>query len=380
MIKNEKGSVTLIVVATVLFILIVLSASLMFVSTKRKAQLQESQILQNVYGGDLYDTYQGQAEKYLSALDITANPKQYYGAYVKYGVDLNGDEDYTNDWRLFYVGGAEDGQANGRMYIIAADYVPMSNTTLQEAMGDANNGARMFPASSSSYVALSAYWGSSAPANQNVSEDTMKLFMHTGYNISDASKKDNRNSCATSTLLNTDNWDGFVNGDYYGQAAIGGPTLEMWCAAWNAVVDESDENSLKKMYANGNETKGNGYYWGTSKDTTNSNSMYMNGTSSSMKKLTKLGNDYPVFFPHTTSSVTANGVSGNCYGYWLASPSANYTRYVMNVYYGGSVRYDDCSSSFGFGLRPLVCLQSEVQLQKNNAESTEEKTVYDIVK
>ncbi len=64
MIKNEKGSVTLIVVVTVLFILLILSASLMFVSTKRQAQLQESMILQNVYGGgDLYDVYDEQVEK-----------------------------------------------------------------------------------------------------------------------------------------------------------------------------------------------------------------------------------------------------------------------------------------------------------------------------
>ena len=50
--KKEKGSVTLIVLVTVLFIFILLSTSLIFVSSKRKSQLQESMILQDIYQGD----------------------------------------------------------------------------------------------------------------------------------------------------------------------------------------------------------------------------------------------------------------------------------------------------------------------------------------
>ena len=64
MIKNEKGSVTLIVAVTILFIIIVLSSSLMLVSIKRKSQLQETKILQEIYGGDnLDEIYQEQVEK-----------------------------------------------------------------------------------------------------------------------------------------------------------------------------------------------------------------------------------------------------------------------------------------------------------------------------
>ena len=49
MLKSEKGSVTLIVVATILFIFAVLGTNLVYVSSKRKAQLQESMILQDIY-------------------------------------------------------------------------------------------------------------------------------------------------------------------------------------------------------------------------------------------------------------------------------------------------------------------------------------------
>lgn len=50
--KSEKGSVTLIVLVTILFIFILLSTNLIFISSKRKSQLQESMILQDIYQGD----------------------------------------------------------------------------------------------------------------------------------------------------------------------------------------------------------------------------------------------------------------------------------------------------------------------------------------
>ena len=114
--NNQRGSVTLIVAVTILFILIILSASLMFVSIKRKAQLQESQLLQNVYGGNLGEIYQEQIKaKTLSASDITPD---LYGKYVDIGLDTNDNGD-VDDWEIFYVN--ED-----RIFLIAADYVPVS--------------------------------------------------------------------------------------------------------------------------------------------------------------------------------------------------------------------------------------------------------------
>ena len=62
--KKEKGSITLIVMVTVLFILILLSTSLIFVSSKRKSQLQESMILQDIYQGDgMAKAYENRSKK-----------------------------------------------------------------------------------------------------------------------------------------------------------------------------------------------------------------------------------------------------------------------------------------------------------------------------
>lgn len=61
--KNEKGSVTVIVVVTVLFILMLLGTYLVTISSKRKAQLQETILLQQAYGGDMQNIYEKQLQK-----------------------------------------------------------------------------------------------------------------------------------------------------------------------------------------------------------------------------------------------------------------------------------------------------------------------------
>ena len=63
MVKSERGSVTLIVLATILFIFVVLATNLVYVSAKRRSQLQETMILQEVYDKGMSQTYYEQVEK-----------------------------------------------------------------------------------------------------------------------------------------------------------------------------------------------------------------------------------------------------------------------------------------------------------------------------
>lgn len=60
--KNEKGSVSAIVVVTILFILMILGTYLTTISSKRKSQLQETMLLQNAYEVDINSIYQDQAK------------------------------------------------------------------------------------------------------------------------------------------------------------------------------------------------------------------------------------------------------------------------------------------------------------------------------
>lgn len=61
--KNENGSVTAIVVVTILFILMILGTYLTTISSKRKSQLQETKLLQDSYDGDMKNIYEEQLQK-----------------------------------------------------------------------------------------------------------------------------------------------------------------------------------------------------------------------------------------------------------------------------------------------------------------------------
>lgn len=54
---NEKGSVTMIVVVTVFFIVILLSSFLIYMSARRRAQLEETKKISEAYDGDMDDIY-----------------------------------------------------------------------------------------------------------------------------------------------------------------------------------------------------------------------------------------------------------------------------------------------------------------------------------
>ena len=54
---NEKGSVTLIVLVTILFIVILLSSFLIYTNLKRREQLKETKEISNIYDGDMEAIY-----------------------------------------------------------------------------------------------------------------------------------------------------------------------------------------------------------------------------------------------------------------------------------------------------------------------------------
>ena len=239
----------------------------------------------------------------------------HYGDYVEYPIDLNGDGNLSNDWRIFY----NDGE---RIFIIAADYVENGSSYLN------NTGTGM-----TTYSAYGLYWASALSAAQDTSKAT--LFGQTLW--TDYSTINRR---YVSALLNANNWTGFVDSTY-ADCAIGGPTIEMWVASYNA-------KGYTPLYCNNiNE---NGYYVGnTDKPTTEVYDITNDSNN---------GYNDVLYFPH-------RGIVSDCQGYWLASPSnggssvMNYVHYVDCVSVAYS-RVNACS------VRPLVCLNSEVTAEYEN--------------
>ena len=274
-----------------------------------------------------------------------------FGEYIDYPIDLNGDGDTTNDWMIFYQadGNAEGEQAGGAyennigdIYIIAADYLKNTDSRLKlSQMGTiAKNGAYNIrwanPSAIPATVQVTGTESRNVNGRINTSTTINKLFMQNKFGALNS----NENSRAVSTLINTANWDGYVNTSY-ADYAIGAPTLEMWVASWNAAYGDK-----LKLYTNKNS---NGYYVGTGSNSTTSYNQYITSVTNWQKNT--------LYFPH------GNSVYSNCYGNWLASPSATYDSDLMDVYFSGDVD----GSNYRNGdlcARPLVHLKTGTRVQK----------------
>ena len=82
-----------------------------------------------------------------------------------------------------------------------------------------------------------------------------KLFMETKYSLI----ADYGNSKLVSNLLGTTNWTSFLdnqNVQGYGQYAIGGPTLEMWCDSWNTYLKTNKDSVFKEIRPENTDTYG----------------------------------------------------------------------------------------------------------------------------
>lgn len=248
-----------------------------------------------------------------------------YGDYINYNVDLNDDGDITNDWRIFYGDGKN-------VFIIAADYLP--NTKLPSTADIKAYSGQIY----------SAYWplknnltkaGSSA-----ISEKVANKYMLSWKNTYPESTNDNIKVVAD--LLDTEIWKDFAVG-VSGAEAIGTPTLEMFMKSWNA-------NGYPTLYCNNSTSKG--YYVGN-KDKPEDISVDI-GTNGSR--------DGSLYFPHTD-------YFKDCYGYWLASPSAYASGCLVAIRCFHSIIHNSYNSNYHYGVRgasvcPVVCLPSEIKGDK----------------
>ena len=188
------------------------------------------------------------------------------------------------------------------------------------------------------------------------------------------SASENSNAKMVATLMDTSLWANFATSTKINGltnkadelSAIGGPTLEMWVKSWNKMHGASSDDartegaSALELYYASNAT---GYFAGTSAnpETSSSYYAYQSGTT---------GYTDTLYYPHPLDS---NGnpdtftTTNNCYGYWLASPSAGYTNGVMLVACSGYVNRSTFNYS-DYGVRPVVCLPSDITATWNETD------------
>ncbi|MBR6688822.1 MAG: type II secretion system protein [Clostridia bacterium] len=154
----------------------------------------------------------------------------------------------------------------------------------------------------------------------------------------------NKNAIWASFLIDEKYWEIFKNttAEYsrYIEGAIGTPTLELFVASWNAKrLQETNTNKIELTFsANGT----NGYYL----------------NSSTSVKLATSDDLY-------TWKAVLNGTS-----IWLAAPFGLGTECVFVIYGNGTVGNRGYSHASD-GLRPVVCLKSDIPAKLGTAETTD---------
>lgn len=243
------------------------------------------------------------------------NKSEYYGKIVtNYSCPNNSA---INSWKIFYA--TED-----NIYLIADDYIsyyycPSSltqtitkNSEFSLSMNDV----------------IRDYDGSTNITNKKIQKlnssyfDTLSIYSSSNNNIK-----------AVAYMLDTQIWNGF-SGEK-AEYAIGGPSLEMFLKSYNQKYNVDFQVKSNEL----------GYR------------ISLNGGLNWDASTTPILN--------TNDSLYIKPSSNKAYRMWLSSPSCWSSSCVMCVSYTGSIELDNFDSSLQ-GFRPLVCLNSNVCLEKQN--------------
>lgn len=250
-------------------------------------------------------------------------PSSDYGAIVK-GYDCTNNA-AVNNWLLFY---ADD----SNIYLIADDYIsydyiPSNSSVMQyQPYYEKHLGVIFYGATG--YVGAADITDERIKALNN--DYFTKGYTGTGVNME-----------AVAYMLDINAWS--VYAGEYAEYAIGTPTIELLFKSYNG---KNGTNYMAKANGSGSIA---GY------QISNDGGLRWENYIDSM-----INSNDKLYLP------TSKGVAG---GLWLASPSymnAETSNRIMFIGNSGMV-YGDFTgtTSDGYGLRPVVCLKSDVRLEKN---------------
>ncbi len=259
----------------------------------------------------------------IKAEDIanSSDKNEYYGATVT-GYTCESREE-ANTWKIFYAD-------KNNIYLISSDYISYNNIPKGRDKISLNKGDTNYKAYFTNIInstATNKYAGSVDITNSIIKSLNNDYFKK-GYS------SNNKNMKAVAYMLDTDIWSGFRDINY-ADYAIGGPTIEMLTTSYN---QKNKTNYKVQAISNiGYQISQDG---GTN---------WANYYSNTLNKNDSL---YVI-----NSKEKAEGM-------WLASPTANTsTEHIASVVYGGG--FGSIIYNYNLqGFRPIVCLNSAVQLKK----------------
>ena len=227
------------------------------------------------------------------------------GDTVNYTTTMNGVT--LNNWKVFYIDG-------DYTTLILADYLP--NAAIDTTTSAFSNLTK------SSFAPT---YGIYANDNRIQLIDAMTT-------------KANWTSILTGTINGTPiDYSGTTDTNIW---AMGSPTIDLFVNSWNAKYPADTIYTATTTSAMSDGL--NGYYIGTTENpsTYRFDCDYMEGYNNTL------------YYPH-------QDIVDMCYGYWLASPSANYVDDMMYVHCNGSV-INSGYNLYNAAVRPVVSLPSDI--------------------
>ena len=273
----------------------------------------------------------------------TAFYQGFYGCDVtNYGKTI--DTSLSDQWKIFYAGTMGD-ETEAHIYLIADSYIKystlptktVSGTTYSFKKGDTDWKA-YFADSGPSGGILPAYTTGAMLGSTYATITNMQNLNYSYYHQNYVGEAQ-PNMREVASMLDTNIWNAFMDSNGKAKYAIGGPTVEMLMKSYND--SHGTDYGAKATSETGYQIT----------QTATSNTGWVNFKTAMVSSTDTKG----LYVPETTPS--------NANSYWLASPAYADTGYVMAVNYNGNVSYGNYSTNI-VGFRPLVCLNSDVKLEK----------------
>lgn len=269
------------------------------------------------------------AQNTINAEEVANHPVVYSGKEVTgYTCDNSAG---VNKWKIYHSDGKN-------IYLIADNYITGKYIP-------AKDGATMTASSTTNAyyfddTLLNKYTGAVSITDANITP--WLSYLKSSYGGSDNTNNKNINMKATAYLLDTEIWKGFKNSTK-AKYAIGAPTLDMFVASYNTRFAKQIETIVQEAGYKLKFTDGDSY-------------------------------EYPLA---TYDYLTAHQYKDNYANHmWLASPTARSSDYLVGVNCYGNVYYYYYNDVSGcLGVRPLVCLESGVSLEKQEVNG---EIVYNI--
>ena len=235
-----------------------------------------------------------------------------YGDYIHYNVDLNGDGNTTNDWRVFYK------NDSGNVFIIAADFLNNSllpSETGFRAVDGSNYNTKTHEIVENTCIPYIDY--RSISLNSSTKSKFMSTFEGEYLDI-------------PTLLLNSSAWSSFATG-VPGAEAIGSPTLELFISSWN-------EKGYTTRYLSNNE-------YGVGLTDENGNDIGLDNYDDTTNPEFQ---DNLYFLPR----------KGDAKSFWIASNSSFGSLWCEEDDFGYLGLPSSVDNNNQLALRPVVCLPS----------------------